>query len=53
MLCSLTTVAKEVRRKVTLKRYYRRKATSSIDPASGALSFKISPPRSGQAIVTP
>jgi hypothetical protein len=53
MLCSLTTVTKEVRREITLTRYYRRKATISIDPASGALTFEITPPRGGQEIVTP
>jgi hypothetical protein len=53
MLCSLTTLTKEVRREITLTRYYQRKATISIDPASGALSFKINPPRPGQTIVTP
>jgi hypothetical protein len=45
MLCSLTTLTKEVRREITLTRYYRRKATISIDPASGALRFKITSPR--------
>jgi hypothetical protein len=53
MLCSLTTVTKEVRREITLKRYYLHKATISIDPQSGALSFKITSMRPGRSIVTP
>jgi hypothetical protein len=53
MPCSLTTLTKEVRREITLTRYYQRRATISIDPASGELSLKITSPRPGRAIVTP
>jgi hypothetical protein len=53
MLCSIVTVTKEVRKDITVTRYYRRKAAISLDPSSGALRFKITPPRAGRAIVTP
>jgi hypothetical protein len=53
MICSVTTAVKEVRSKVTVIRYYWRRASVVINRSTGALKLGIAAPRRGRAIVTP